>query len=105
MSQPKILAFAGSLRKDSFNKQLVKVAAEGARSTGVEVTLIDLKDFPLPVYDGDLEAAQGLPENVKKLKNLFLEYQGLLIALPEYNSSIPGGFKNMIDWISRTASK
>ena len=101
----KILAFAGSLRKDSYNKKLAKIAAEGARSAGAEVTLIDLKEFPLPVYDGDLEAAEGLPVNARKLKELFLKNQGLLIASPEYNSSIPGGLKNMIDWVSRTASK
>ena len=105
MVQPKILAFAGSLRKDSFNKKLVKVAAEGARAAGMEVTLIDLKEFPLPVYDGDLEIAEGLPANAKKLKEIFLQHQGLLMASPEYNSSIPGGLKNMIDWVSRTASK
>ena len=105
MAQPKILAFAGSLRKDSFNKKLVKVAAEGARAAGAEVTVIDLKEYPLPVYDGDLETAEGLPANAKKLKQLFLSHQGLLIASPEYNSSIPGGLKNMIDWVSRTETK
>ncbi len=105
MAQVKILAFAGSLRKDSYNKKLVRAAAEGAKSAGAEVTLIDLKDFPLPVYDGDLEAAEGLPANAKKLKTLFLQHQGLLIASPEYNSSIPGGLKNMIDWVSRAETK
>src|SRR6185295_2879266 len=105
MTQPKILAFAGSMRKDSFNKKLIRVAAEGARSAGAEVTLIDLKDFPLPVYDGDLEAAEGLPAGAKKLKELFLQNQGLLIASPEYNSSIPGTLKNAIDWVSRPATK
>ena len=101
----KILAFAGSLRKGSFNKMLARIAAEGARAAGAEVTLIDLKDFPLPVYDADLETAQGLPDNAKKLKKIFLEHQGLLIASPEYNSSIPGGLKNMIDWVSRPETK
>jgi chromate reductase len=105
MSKPKILAFAGSLRKDSYNKKLARTAAEGARGAGADVTLIDLKDFPLPVYDGDLETAEGLPANAKKLKDIFLQHQGLLIASPEYNSSVPGGLKNVIDWVSRTASK
>ncbi len=105
MAQIKILAFAGSLRKDSYNKKLVKVAVEGARSAGAEVTLIDLKEFPLPVYDEDLETTQGLPAEAKKLKTLFLQHQGLLIASPEYNSSIPGGLKNMIDWVSRAETK
>jgi len=101
----KILAFAGSMRKDSYNKKLVNVAAEGARSAGAEVTVIYLKDFLLPVYDGDLESASGLPENAKKLKKLFLEHQGLLISSPEYNSSVPGTLKNVIDWVSRSETK
>ena len=100
MTTPKILAFAGSLRTDSFNKKLVRIGAEGARAAGAEVTLIDLRDFPLPVYDGDLEAA-GMPETVLQLKKLFLDHQGLLIASPEYNGSIPGTLKNALDWVSR----
>jgi len=96
--QPKILAFAGSLRKDSFNKKAVKVAAEAARQAGAEVTLIDLKDFPVPPYDGDIEAGEGLPENAVKLQDLMLEHDG---SSPEYNSGIPGTFKNYIDWTSR----
>ena len=102
MATPKILAFAGSTRSDSWNKKLVKVAAEGATSAGAEVTLIDLRDYALPLYDGDLEAA-GIPEAALKLKKLFLEHQGLLISSPEYNSSISGVLKNMIDWVSRSA--
>lgn len=97
----RILAFAGSLRKESFNKKLIQVAAQGARNAGAEVTVIDLRDFPLPIYDGDLEASQGLPENGRKLKDLFLAHQGLLISSPEYNSSITGVLKNTIDWVSR----
>ncbi|MGB3205694.1 MAG: NAD(P)H-dependent oxidoreductase [Crinalium sp.] len=98
---PKILAFAGSTRSGSLNKQLVKIAANAARNAGAEVTYIDLRDFPLPLYDGDLEAAEGMPENARKLKQIMLEHQGLLIASPEYNSSISGVLKNMIDWVSR----
>ncbi len=105
MAKPKILAFAGSLRKDSYNKKLVKVAVEGAKLAGADVTLIDLKDFPLPVFDQDLEKEEGMPENGKKLKKLFLEHQGLLISSPEYNSSISGVLKNTIDWLSRVESK
>src|SRR5438876_6102819 len=97
----RILAFAGSLRKDSFNKKLIRVAVHGARNAGAEVTLIDLRDYPLPIYDGDLEAREGLPENGRKLKDLFLAHQGLLLACPEYNSSITGVLKNTIDWVSR----
>jgi chromate reductase, NAD(P)H dehydrogenase (quinone) len=97
----KILAFAGSLRTDSFNKKLVQIAVAGARAAGAEVTLIDLRDFPMPVYDGDIEAAQGLPENARKLKELFLAHHGLLLSCPEYNSSITAVLKNTIDWVSR----
>lgn len=98
---PKILAFAGSTREASCHKKLVKIAAAGAREAGAEVTYIDLRDFPLPLYDGDLEAAEGIPDNARKLKELMLAHQGLLIASPEYNSSISGVLKNVIDWISR----
>lgn len=100
--KPKILAFAGSARKDSFNKKALKIAAEGARAAGAEVTVVDLKDFPLPLFDQDLEA-QGPQENAQKLKALFAQHQGLLIASPEYNSSITPLLKNTIDWVSRPA--
>ena len=98
---PKILAFAGSTRTDSFNKKLVRIAAEGARKAGAEVTVLDLRDYPLPLYDGDLEQREGLPANARKLKDLFLAHQGLMIASPEYNSSISAVLKNAIDWVSR----
>ena len=101
--KPRILAFAGSLRRDSFNQKLVPIAAKGAREAGAEVALIALKDFPLPLFDQDLEAEQGMPENGKKLKQLFIDHDGLLIAAPEYNSSITAVLKNAIDWVSRPA--
>ena len=100
---PRILAFAGSLRRESFNKKLVPIAAKAARDAGAEVTLIDLRDFPLPLFDQDLEAEQGMPENEKKLKQLFIDHDGLLIASPEYNSSVKAVLKNSIDWVSRPA--
>jgi chromate reductase, NAD(P)H dehydrogenase (quinone) len=100
---PRILAFAGSLRVDSVNKKLVKIAVNGARSAGAEVTFIDLRDFPMPVFDQDLEAKEGLHPNARKLKDAFLAHQGLLIACPEYNSSITAALKNAIDWVSRPA--
>ena len=103
MTQPRILAFAGSARRDSYNKKLVRVAAEGARRAGAEVTLLDLRDLPLPLYDADAEAADGLPPNAVELKRLMLAHQGLLIASPEYNSSISPLLKNAIDWASRPA--
>jgi len=99
----KILAFAGSARKDSYNKKLIRIATEGARATGAEVTLIDLRDFPLPVFDEDLEKEQGLPAHARQLKDLFNSHQGLLIASPEYNSTISPLLKNTIDWVSRQA--
>ncbi len=100
---PRILAFAGSTRGESFNKKLVQIAVKGAREAGAEVTLIDLKDFPLPLFDQDLEAEHGMPENGAKLKRLFIEHDGLLISAPEYNSSITAVLKNAIDWASRPA--
>jgi len=103
MSTPRILAFAGSARKDSYNGRLVQIAAEGARNAGAEVTLLDLKDFPLPVFDEDLER-EGTPENALKLKELFLGHDGLLISCPEYNSSITPLLKNTIDWVSRPSN-
>lgn len=102
--KPRILAFAGSARSGSFNKKVVKVAANGARNAGAEVTVLDLRDYPMPLYDGDLEAKEGLPENVLKLKQIFLQHRGLLISCPEYNSSITPLLKNTIDWISRPSS-
>lgn len=101
--RPRILAFAGSVRQDSFNKKLIRIAAQAAEEASAKVTLVDLADYPLPLYDGDLEAAEGLPENALKLKQLFLDHEGLLISAPEYNSSITPLLKNTIDWVSRPA--
>jgi chromate reductase, NAD(P)H dehydrogenase (quinone) len=101
MAAPRILCFAGSLRRDSFNKKLAKVGADAIRAAGGEVTLIDLKEFPMPIYDGDLEASEGIPPNAKKFKDLMIAHQALLISAPEYNSSITGVLKNTIDWASR----
>jgi len=101
----KILAFAGSARKESFNKKLIKIAVKGAQDAGAEVTLIDLNDFPMPLYHGDLEDEQGLPENAKKIKKLMIQSDGFLISSPEYNSSISGWLKNTIDWASRKETK
>jgi NAD(P)H-dependent FMN reductase len=102
-SAPKILAFAGSTRAESYNKKLVQIAAAGARAAGAEVTVLDLRDLPLPLYDGDLESRDGLPDNARRLKELMLAHRGFLIAAPEYNSSITAVLKNAIDWASRPA--
>ncbi len=101
MSQVKILAFAGSTRKDSFNKMLAAAAAEMVEKAGAQVTLVDLADYRMPLYDGDLESDSGLPEAAARLKKLMADHDGLLIAAPEYNGSISAVLKNTIDWLSR----
>lgn len=98
---PKILAFAGSVRRESFNRRLLPGAVAGAREAGAEVTHIELADFPLPLFDQDMEARDGLPANARKLKDLFKAHAGLLLACPEYNGSITPLLKNTLDWISR----
>lgn len=105
MSQPKILAFGGSLRTGSYNQKAAALAAEGARAAGADVTLIALRDFPMPLFDEDLESAEGMPGNARKLKELFLANDGLLISSPEYNSSISAVLKNAIDWVTRSTSE
>lgn len=97
----KILAFSGSARTGSFNQKLVAIASEGAKDAGADVTLINLRDYPMPLYNGDLEAKEGLPENALKFKSLLLEHDALLIASPEYNSAFSPLLKNVIDWASR----
>lgn len=103
--QPKILAFAGSLRKDSLNKKLLKIAVKGAEEAGAKVTAVDLKDYPMPLYDQEIEDSQGLPENALRIKKLMEENDGFLFICPEYNSSMSAVFKNVIDWASRKANK
>jgi len=100
----KILAFAGSAREDSFNKKLVRTAAEAAKKLGAQVTVVDLRDYPMPLFDQDLESNEGLPAKAKALKELFKSHDALLIACPEYNSSITPLLKNTLDWISRQES-
>jgi NAD(P)H-dependent FMN reductase len=97
---PRVLAFSGSLRAGSWNHKVVAVAAAGAKAAGAEVTLARLSDFNLPVFDEDLEA-RGTPEGVTRLKDLLRAHHGLLIASPEYNSSVSAALKNAIDWASR----
>ncbi len=99
---PKILAFAGSLREGSLNKKVLENAVAGARAAGAEVTVIDLRDFNMPIYDGDAHEKEGFPENAVKLQELLLSHDGLLICSPEYNGSLPGGMKNALDWVSRS---
>jgi chromate reductase len=96
----KLLAFSGSTRTGSLNQALVDLAAAQAREKGAEVTAIRLKDFDLPLYDGDLEA-QAFPPSARELKKLFVAHHGFLIATPEHNGSTSAALKNAIDWASR----
>ncbi len=98
---PRILAFAGSVRAESLNRTLLRFAVNIARSAGADVTVLEFKDYPLPLMDEDLESREGVPEAAMKLKQVFKEHHALLIAAPEYNSSITPLLKNAIDWISR----
>lgn len=100
-ANPKILAFSGSGRRESLNKKLLAVAVQAVRDASGEVTLVELRDFALPLYDGDLEQAQGMPTGAAKLVELITQHDGLLIASPEYNSMITPLLKNTIDWCSR----
>jgi len=101
MGTASILAFSGSTREASTNKRVLAIAAAAAERQGASVTVADLRDYPLPIYDGDLEAAEGVPDNAIRLKALFKGNRGLLIATPEYNTSISGVLKNTIDWVTR----
>lgn len=102
---PKLLFFSGSTRQDSLNQKLLNLAVTIAQDLGAEVTPINLKDFSMPIFNGDDEVAYGLPENAKKLKVIFAKHDGLFIASPEHNRSIPALLKNTLDWISRTEAK
>ena len=98
---PRLLAVAGSMRSGSFNRKLLRIAVQAAEKEGAEVDLVDLRELNLPLYDGDLEAKEGLPEGAVRFKERIGRADGLLIASPEYNQSVPGTFKNAIDWASR----
>ena len=100
-TNPAILVFAGSARRESLNKKLARTAADSARTTGAEVTLLDLRDYPIPLYDGDLEAESGVPENARALRRLMAIHHGLIVVSPEYNGFITPLLKNTLDWISR----
>jgi len=100
-AESKVLAFAGSTRHDSYNKKLVHEAASIAKQMGAAVTVLDLNDYPIPLYDEDLESTHGMPLNAKRIRDLMIESQAIIIASPEYNASIPAVLKNVIDWASR----
>jgi NAD(P)H-dependent FMN reductase len=97
----KILVIPGSLRSGSLNARLAAVAAYELAQLGAEVSRISLADFPLPIYDGDLQTKSGVPKNAVNLKRMMSAHHGVLIVTPEYNSSVPPLVKNTIDWVSR----
>jgi NAD(P)H-dependent FMN reductase len=101
MSALKILVIPGSLRSGSLNARLAAAAAREFALAGVEVTRISLGDFPLPIYDGDLQTKSGVPKNAVNLKRMIGAHHGVLIVTPEYNSSVPPLVKNTIDWVTR----
>jgi len=101
MPAPSILVFAGSIRTGSFNARLAALAAKELARGQAEVTRISLVDYPMPLYDGDLETRSGPPENAVKLKRLFAAHHGVFIASPEYNASVAPLLKNTLDWVSR----
>ncbi|MHC8381893.1 NADPH-dependent FMN reductase [Pseudomonas sp. LB3P14] len=104
MKPIKILAFSGSTRKASLNVKLLSLAVAATLENGAEVTHIDLRDYPLPIYDGDLEVESGVPQNAQILRELLFAHDGLLIASPEYNGSVTALLKNTLDWCSRPAN-
>jgi NAD(P)H-dependent FMN reductase len=103
--KPKILAFAGSLREHSYSKRVVKTAVKGAEVAGAEVTYIDLRDYPMPIYNADDHEKNGFDANALKLQKLLNEHDGLLIGSPEYNASLSAALKNTIDWTSRKSDE
>lgn len=101
LSSTKLLFFAGSAREASYNKRLARLGAQIADANGLAATFADLGDYPLPLYDGDIEALDGVPENARKLEALMKVHSGIFIACPEYNASITPLLKNTLDWVSR----
>jgi chromate reductase, NAD(P)H dehydrogenase (quinone) len=101
MAALKILVIPGSLRTGSLNAKLAATIALELAQAGAEVTRISLTDFPLPIYDGDLQAKSGVPKHAVNLKRMMSAHHGVLIVTPEYNSSVPALLKNAIDWVSR----
>ncbi|HLA94291.1 MAG TPA: NAD(P)H-dependent oxidoreductase [Pyrinomonadaceae bacterium] len=97
----RILAFAGSLRKNAYSKRVLNAAIDGAREAGAEVTLLDLGDYPMPLYNAD----DDFDANALRFQDVLKEHDGLIISSPEYNGSLPGGMKNAIDWASRVSDK
>ncbi|HOP27231.1 MAG TPA: NAD(P)H-dependent oxidoreductase [Candidatus Sabulitectum sp.] len=98
----RLVAFAGSSRRGSFNRKLVRIAAEGASSAGAQVEILELSEYPMPLMNEDLEAEKGMPEAAGRFKRKLLEADGFIISAPEYNSSMTPLLKNSLDWASRS---
>src|SRR5947208_16754310 len=101
MSALTILVIPGSLRTGSLNAKLAAVAVHEIAQAGAGVTRISLSDFPLPIYDGDLQAKSGVPKHAVNLKRMMAAHHGVLIVTPEYNSSVPALVKTTTDWVRR----
>src|SRR5438270_11539691 len=102
---PKILSFGGSLREHALSKRVLQIAIKGAEKAGAEVTYVDLRDYPMPIYNLDEHEKDGFDENALAFQGLLTRHDGLLIASPEYNGSLPAALKNAIDWASRPSNK
>ena len=101
----RLLFFAGSAREGSYNKKLARLGRHVAEANGIEAVFVDLKDYPMPIYNGDLEAAEGPPERARAFNALLGEYEGVFIASPEYNASVTPLLKNTLDWVTRVRAK
>ena len=101
----RLLFFAGSAREGSYNKKLARLGRHVAEANGIEAVFVDLKDYPMPIYNGDLEAAEGPPERARAFKALIGGYEGVFIARPEYNASVTPLLKNTLDWVTRVRAK
>ncbi|HZP10357.1 NAD(P)H-dependent oxidoreductase [Methyloceanibacter sp.] len=101
----RLLFFAGATREGSYNKKLARLGQHIAEANGIEAVFVDLRDYPMPIYDGDLEAREGPPERAREFKALLCEFDGVFIASPEYNSSVTPLLKNTLDWVSRVREK
>jgi NAD(P)H-dependent FMN reductase len=97
----RVLVIPGSTRTDAFSKKLARAAGKLVAQAGAEATVIDLRDFAMPLYDGDLETSEGVPEGAVRLRGVVKVHEALMVCTAEYNSSLPAVLKNTIDWLSR----
>lgn len=101
----RLMFFAGSAREGSHNKKLARLGQKIAEANGIEATFIDLSDYEMPIYHGDLEASDGVPERAQAFKALLEQYDGVMIVTPEYNASVPALLKNTLDWVTRVRAE